>query len=199
VTGNGTSRSDLGEKRTRTVGTAGIYDDVDLLLGAAEKVRAAGYRKWDCHTPYPVHGLDEAMGLRESPVPMVTLSAGLLGFLGAIVLTGGISVFQYPMNSGGKPLFAWPAFVPIMFELFVLFAALGTLGALIGLGRLGRWHSPLHDSDIMKEITANRFCIVLGADDERYGKEEAETLLRETGCTDIRPLVEVEDDEEGFL
>lgn len=187
------------EEASRLVGIAGLFDDVDRLVEAAGKVREAGYKKWDCHTPYPVHGLEEAMDLKKSPVPIITLLAGLAGFLGAIALQGGISVFQYPVNSGGKPLFAWPAFVPIMFELFVLFAALGTLGALIGLGKLGRWHSPLHDADLMKEITANRFCIVLGAEDEIFDREKAEALLREGGAVRIEPLAEVEDEEEGFL
>jgi hypothetical protein len=180
------------------VGTVGIYDDVNLLLKAAERVRDAGYEKWDCHTPYPVHGLDEAMGIPESRIPYITLTLGFLGFLTAIALTGGISVLQYPINSGGKPLFAWPAFVPIMFELFVLFAALATLGALVWFGKLGRWHSPLHDSDLMKEITASRFCVVLGADDDRYTDEGAEAILREAGCADVRPLLE-EEDEGGVL
>ena len=109
-------------------------------------------------------------------------------------MQGGISVFQYPLNSGGKPLFAWPAFVPIMFELFVLFAAIATLAAVIYYGKLGRWQSPLHDSGVMSEITANRYCIVLGADDTNYDASRAEALLRDGGCTDIRPLIEFDDD-----
>ena len=198
MTAGGTDGLEAGKVQSR-VGTVGIYDDVTLLLRAAEKVRDGGYRNWDCHTPYPVHGLDDAMGLKESRVPIVSLTLGLIGFLAAIALQGGISVFQYPINSGGKPLFAWPAFVPIMFELFVLFAALGALGALVWYGKLGRWHSPLHDSGLMKEITANRFCVVIGADDEDPGQERAEALLRETGCADVRPLLEIQDDEEGLL
>ncbi len=178
----------------RVVGTVGLFDDVNLLVGAAGKVRDAGYKKWDCHTPYPVHGLDEAMGLEESSVATVTLSAGLIGFLIAIALQGGISVFQYPLNTGGKPLFAWPAFVPIMFELFVLFSAIATLVAVIVYGKLGRWHSPLHDSGVMGDITSTRYCIVLGADDANYETSLAESLLREGGCTDIRPLYEIDDD-----
>lgn len=187
------------QQQQRIVGTVGVYDDVNALKSAASKVRDAGYSKWDCHTPYPVHGLDQAMGLRASPVPTITLSAGLVGFLCAVALQGGLSVFQYPTNIGGKPLFAWPAFVPIMFELFVLFAALATFAAIVYLGKLGRWHSPLHDTGVMSLISSNRFCIVLAASDSKFSEQGVESLLRETGCVDIRSLVENDDGEGGVL
>ena len=187
----------MAEPRKQQIGMVGIYDDVDAFLRAAEAVRDVGHTKWDCHTPYPVHGLDRAMGLRVSPVANFTLTGGLLGFLGAIALTWGLSVWHYPIRIGGKALFSWPAFVPIYFELFVLCAAVATMGALFHFCRLGRWHSPLHDSDIMKEITGHRFAIVVEKKDERY--EEARRLLEESGCEDIRPLMEIQEGDASFL
>lgn len=185
--------------RKKTVGLVGLYDDVDLLVRAAETVRDSGYRKWDCHTPYPVHGLDKAMGMKDSPIPYVTLTAGFAGLAAAIALTGGISALQYPIRIGGKALFSWQAFVPIYFELFVLFAALATMGSVIFFCRLGRWHSPLHDSDVMKDITCDRFAIVLEADDENYADDKARVLLEQTGCQDIRLLVEFEEQDDSII
>jgi membrane protein implicated in regulation of membrane protease activity len=185
----------MAEQGSSTVGLVGLYDDPNALLRAAEMVRDAGYRRWDCHTPFPVHGLDRAMGLKSSPVPTIALAAGFVGLVAAIALTGGLSAWHYPIRIGGKPLFTWQAFVPIFFELFVLFAALAIMASLLFFCRLGRWHSPLHDSDIMKEVTGHRFAVVLDGADQKYSPKSARTLLEETGCRDIRPLVDLNEDE----
>ena len=171
------------------VGVVGLFDDPDALIHAAEQVRDAGYRKWDCHTPYPVHGLDQAMGLADSPVPYICLTAGFLGVGVALLMQWWMDAVDYPVRIGGKPMFSWPAFVPITFEMFVLFAALATMASIVILGKLGRWHSPLHDSDIMREITSDRFALVLDSADEHYAADAAESLLAQAGCQDIRPLL----------
>jgi hypothetical protein len=184
----------MAESVTRTVGMVGLYDSPDALFKAAEHVRDAGYRKWDCHTPYPVHGLDEAMGLRESAIPYLTVLAGFVGVGVALLMTGGLSAWQYPIHIGGKALFSWQAFVAICFELFVLLAAVTTMISMVVFCRLGRWHSPLHDSGLMREVITERFAIVLDAADEKYTEDGARALLLATGCRDIRPLIEQEDD-----
>ncbi len=184
----------MAKGQSKTVGVVGLYKDVNALIGAAEAVRDSGYRKWDCHTPYPVHGLDRAMGVKPSPVPYVTLTAGFVGLAGAIALTGWISVFQYPARVGGKARCGWRAFVPIYFELFVLFAALATMASVLLFCKLGRWHSPLHDSDVMRHITCDQFAIVLDAKDDQYSEDQTPEILKATGCTDVRPLLEHEED-----
>jgi len=177
-------------------GMAGLYDDPKSLIAAAAAVRDAGYKKWDCHTPYPVHGLDKAMGLKESPIPYLTLTAGFIGVIAALGMQGWMNAVDYPINIGGKPLFSWPAFIPITFELFVLFAAITTMGAIVFFCRLFRWHSPLHDSGIMAEVTSHRFAVVLQADDPAFTEQKAGSLLADTGCSDIRPIY-VEEEEEN--
>ena len=184
---------------TRTIGWVGLYDDPQTLLDAARVVREAGLSHWDCHSPYPLHGMEDAMGLRSSPVPYITMTAGFIGLAAAIALTGGLSVFQFPILVGGKALFSWQAFVPIFFELFVLFAAVATFGALIVFGKLGRWHSPLHDSGVMEEITGGRFAIVIRTDSGRPTQDEARRLLEQTQCRDIRLLVEIEPEDNAIL
>lgn len=189
----------MAEPRKTQVGLVGLYDDPTALVKAAGMVRDAGYHRWDCHTPYPVHGLDKAMGLRPSPVPFVAIGAAFCGLITAFLLTGGLSVLHYPIRIGGKPLFSWQAFVPIYFELFVLFAALATMGSVLWFCRLGRWYSPLHDSDIMRHVTCDRFAIVLEGGDEKYSESAARTLLEKTGCRDIRPLVEAEEEDDSII
>jgi hypothetical protein len=173
---------------TTKKGLIGIYDTPDVFIKAAERVRDAGFKKWDCHTPYPVHGLDEAMGLKSSPVPFLVLTLGLAGAVMGFVMQWWMSAIDYPILVGGKPMNSWPAFVPITFEVFVLFAALTAMGCVIVLGRLGKWSSPLYKSGAMAEVTSHRFGIAIGADDENYDDETARKLLEESGCEDIRIL-----------
>jgi hypothetical protein len=189
----------MDEPRKQHLGWVGLYDDVDSLVRAAERIRDSKHPKWDCHTPYPVHGLDRAMGLRPSLVPYVTLTAGLVGLLTAIALTGGLSVLHYPIRVGGKALFSWQAFVPIYFELFVLFAGLATMAAVVGFCRLGRWHSPLHDSGVMQEVMSDRFAITLEATAEGHTDDQLKQMLLDTGCQDIRPLVQFEEEDDSIL
>ena len=134
----------MSKSREKVVGVVGLYDDPSSLLRAAEGVRDAGFTRWDCHTPFPVHGLDRAMRLKSSPLPTVALTAGLIGVLVAFALTGGLNALHYPIRIAGKPMLSWQAFVPIYFELFVLFSALAIMGSLFVFCGLGRWHSPLH-------------------------------------------------------
>ncbi len=188
---------DAAMKDRAVVGMIGLFDDPDELIAAAERVRDAGYRKWDCHTPYPVHGLDDAMGLKPSPMPYICLGAGAVGASAAMLMQWWMSAVDYPVRIGGKPLFSWPAFVPITFELFVLFAALATMGGMIALCKLGRWASPLHDNGVMQEVTTNRLGVVLDAADEAFTEAEARRMLEEAGCRDVRPLYEPANDGRG--
>ena len=120
-----------------------------------------------------------------------------------------LSVWQYPIRIGGKPLFSWQAFVPIFFELFVLLATVSTMAAIIVFCRLGRWHSPLHDTGVMKQITCDRFAVVLRDPQPEIGstpptlgsgsaaRDQARRILEECGCQDIRPLIEFEEKDGG--
>lgn len=180
----------MSEER-RTVGMAGLFDDVNILVAAAEKVRDAGYTQWDCHTPYPVHGLDDAMGLKPSPLPYICLTAGFIGGGLGLFMQYWMSAVDYPVRIGGKPLFSWEAFVPITFEAFVLFAALATFGGMIKLCKLGKWASPLYNGGIMEQVTTTRMAVVLDATDPAFSEESARALLEETGCEDIQVVYEL--------
>jgi len=130
------------------------------------------------------------MGIKSSPIPVICMTAGFIGIAVALYMQYWMSAVDYPVRIGGKPLISWPAFVPIVFELFVLFAALATMGSMLALCRLGKWHSPLHDTGVMHEVTSNRFALVLEARDEKFNEEKTAELLRQAGCQDVRPLVD---------
>ena len=168
----------------------GLFDAPDEIVAAARQARDAGFTRWDCHTPFPVHGLDKAMGLRTSPVALYALCVGAVGAGLGLLMQWWMSAVDYPIRVAGKPLFSWPSFVPITFEVFVLFSALAATVLVTRFARLWRWHSPLHDSGVMREVTGHRFGLVLLASDERYDEETARALLERAGCRDIRPLEE---------
>ena len=175
---------------SKTIAVVGLFDDPQQLVAAAKKVRDAGWRRWDCHTPYPVHGLDKAMGLRDSLIPFITIPAGIAGLILAKTMQWWMSEFDYPLMVGGKPLFSLPAFVPVTFELFVLLAAVMTFVGLLAACRLGRWRSPLHDAGLMVDVTSSRYLLYLDAADPNFSKDGARGLLGETNCPDIRTIEE---------
>ena len=176
------------------VGDCGLNSDTNSLMSSAETVRDAGYTKWDCHTPFPVHGLDGAMGLKDTPIPYIVLIMGFLGLATAVGMQGYMNSIDYKIIIGGKAMFSWPAFVPVCFELFVLFTAMAISGCLLFFCKLLKWHHPLHDSNIMKEVTCDKFAVVLDAKDDLFSRDKATQLLEKTGCSDIRPLYEIDDD-----
>lgn len=169
----------------------GLLDTPDELIHAAETVRDAGWRLWDCHTPYPVHGLEKAMGLKDSFIPWLTISAGLFGAVFAKMMQWFMSAKDYPLIIGGKPLFSWPAFIPVTFELFVLLGALTTFAAVLITCGLLKWRSPLHCAGVMQEVTGSRFAVVLDGTDKCFESEEAaRALLSRCGCTDIHTVLD---------
>ena len=142
------------------------------LLAAARRIKQAGIADFDCFCPFPVHGLDQAMGLSASTLPAVTLAAGLIGCLTGVAFIFYVMVWDWPQNYGGKPYFAWPAFVPIFFEMSVLFAALATVIAFINRARLGKTGRKIHYAG----QDDNTFSIWIGAD---MSREQIRELLGE--------------------
>ena len=136
-------------------GVVGMWMDDHELIVAAAKVREAGYKKFDAITPFPVHGLEEAIGIKRSMLPWVTFFAALVGLASAVALEYWTSAVDFPLNVGGKPFFSGPAFVPIMFELTILFAALSTVVAMFVLMRMPKIDPPIIDPD----LTSHKFAI----------------------------------------
>ena len=159
------------------------------LFHACEKVRDAGFTRWDAHTPFPVHGLDRAMGLRRSPLPWIALVMGLTGVGAGFALQWWVHTKAYPLVISGKPFFAWPAFVPVTFELGILFAALGAVFGMFALNRLPMHHHPLFQSKVFERSTDDTFFISIESWDPRFDPTATGKLLESLGARSVE-LVE---------
>lgn len=146
-------------KAPKLAGVIGFFDDPDALIQATEKVRDARFPSFDVFTPYPIHGLEQAQGLSRSWIPFITFIAGLTGVTCAFALQYWTSAVDWPLIVGGKPFNSWPAFVPIMFELTVLFAGLATAGGMILINGLPNIKQKAFDP----ALTRDRFAIVIDA------------------------------------
>lgn len=167
-------------------GIAGIFTEESAILHAAEKVREAGFTRFEAITPYPVHGMEEACGIKRSPIPYVTFITGCIGLLAGLGLTYYTSAVDWAINIGGKPMFSGPAFVPIIFELTILFAALCSVGAFLYLCGMPKIDPPVID----KDLTCDKFAIFIPENDVGYNFERAQKILKDLGATEIKKVAE---------
>lgn len=161
------------------------FDTPADLMHAASTTRDAGYRKFDCHSPFPIHGMDDAMGLKRSSVGYIV---GIMAIIGATVgffLQTWVTTSAYPLVISGKPLFSWQAYIIITFALFVLFGAFGAVFGMFRLNRLPRWHHPLFYSEQMKAVTDDGFLLVIEADDAKFDEEGTQAFLSSIGGKNI--------------
>ncbi|MES2803373.1 MAG: DUF3341 domain-containing protein [Bdellovibrionota bacterium] len=173
-------------KKRAIGGIAGIFLDEATTVSAAYKVREAGFKKFDALSPYPIHAMEAACGIKRSPIPYVTFVAGCVGLLAGLSLTYYTSAVDWAINVGGKPMFSLPAFVPILFELTVLFAALSSVGAFFYLCGIPRIDPPIID----KDITCHKFAIFIPENDVGYSADRAEKLLKDLGAVEIKKMAE---------
>jgi hypothetical protein len=154
------------------------FDSVEGILAAAEKVRDAGYRRWDTHTPFPVHGMDDAMGIRPTILPWLVLIGGVSGLLAGLVLQWFTMAWDYPMFISGKPLFSLPAFIPVIFETTIAGAAFTAVFGMLVLNKLPMHYNPLFKSERFRRVTSDRFFVVIDATDPAFDEKETLSLLQ---------------------
>ncbi|MDA0667604.1 MAG: DUF3341 domain-containing protein [Planctomycetota bacterium] len=171
-------------------GVVAEFTDVTTLYRAAEKVRDAGYKKWDCHTPFPVHGLDDAMGIRFTRLPWVVLIMGITGLLSGMYLQYWTNAVDYAFDISGKPVWSLPANIPVIFEVTVLFSAFTAFFAMWIANRLPRWYHPLFRSDRFARATDDRFFIALHAKDKKFDLAAATALLKGAGAGEVEEVYE---------
>ena len=174
---------------TKIYGMLAEFDTPQVLYTACEQVRDEGFKHWDALTPFPVHGLDKAMGLKASKLPWIVLAMALTGCACGFALQWWTMVIDYPSIIAGKPLFSWPAYIPVTFELTILFGSFGAVFGMFGLNRLPTLNHPLFSSERFKRVTDDKFFIAIEARDPRYDKRKTKKLLKKLGATHIE-LVE---------
>jgi len=167
------------------------FSDPAAISHAAEKVRDAGYTKWDVFAPIPIHGIDEAMGLKPSKITYFTGIGALTGFLGAILMQWWMSAIDYQIVTAGKPLFAWEQFTPIIFELSVLLAASATFAGMFVLNGLPRHHHNLLRSERFLGVSDDTFIIAVEARDPRFDPGATRELLESLGGYGFEEIEEV--------
>jgi len=168
------------------------FDSPAAILHAAEKVRDAGYRRWDAFTPFPIHGMDKVMKLGNSLVGWVSLALGAFMFANVAGLIWFANAFDYPLIVGGKPMFSEPmTFVPA-YILLIMGGAIGALAGMFATNQLPRWHHPLFKKKRFALVSRDKFILAIGATDPKFSEIETRKLLEETGGANIE-LVEDEE------
>ena len=161
------------------------YDTAADVLHAAEKVRDAGFHKWDVFTPFPIHGMDRAMGLKNSKVGWFSFLGGVTGYTTGMVMIWWMNAVDYPILVGGKPMFSPHGAFPPSYELTILLGAFGSLFGMLFLNRLPRLHHPLLKNKNFALVTHDKFFIVIECDDQKYSETETRKLLEAAGSKQI--------------
>jgi mono/diheme cytochrome c family protein len=166
------------------------YKTTADLIHASKKVRDAGFRDWDTYTPFPVHGIEKAMGIKMTVLPWIVFGAGLTGFVTAVWLQWWTNAVDYPWIISGKPFWSIPANVPIMFELTVLFSAITALVSMLLLNGLPLPHHPLDLSRRFARSTDDKFFLLIQSSDPKFDEDDTKKLLDGTSPSAIEEVLE---------
>jgi len=160
------------------------------IMHAAETIRDAGFTRWDVFTPFPVHGMDKAMGLKNSKVGWFAFLGGVAGYTTGMLMIWYLNAVDYPIVIGGKPMFSPFSAFPPSYELTILFGAFGSLGGMLFLNRLPRLHHPLLKNRRFGQVTHDKYFLVIECDDPKYSEPETARLLKEIGSNHIEVVEE---------
>jgi hypothetical protein len=167
----------------------GEFRAEEAVLEAARVLRAKGHRTLDLHSPYPIHGAEEALGLRRSTVPLVTLVAGVTGAVSGYLLQWYTVAYDWPLNVGNRPPHSPPAFIPITFELAVLFAALAIfVGLVFGYFRFPRVSHPVFEVEAFRSASID--ALWLSAEVDGTQAEPLAQELRRLGAQQVSIVAE---------
>ncbi len=174
----------------KTYGLIAAFDSTPELYHACEKVRDAGYHQWDALTPFPVHGLDAAMGIRRSKVPRISILGGLTGFTTGMLMIWYTDSFDYGLIVGGKPLFSPMFAFPVSYELTILFTAFATIIGMFVVNALPMHYHPVQKAPQLTRLLDDRFHIVIEARDPKFNAAATREFLARIGGKDIAELEE---------
>jgi len=164
-------------------GEVGEFSDENELLEAIEKIRHQGYSKLEAYTPFPIHGIDEALGSKPSKLGWFVVCCGLTGVTAAATFIWWAGAISYPLVVGGKPLFAFTFSVPIMFELMILFSAFGSLYGMLGINRLPQFYHSIFNYSHADRISDDGFVLAIEASDPQFDADECVKVLEGAGAS----------------
>lgn len=176
----------------KVLGMLAEFNTPDEVVAAATRVREEGYEHFDAHSPYPIHALDDAIGIKQTIIPWCVLGAGLTGLAIAVGMQWWTNAVDYKFIISGKPMFSLPANVPIMFELTVLLAALTAFFTNMIFNKMGRPHNKLHGMEMFKGCSDDRFYISIEARGYKFDEVETKKLLESLGATKVEAIMETE-------
>lgn len=162
------------------------------LVDAAETVKESGYSKFDTYAPFPIHGMEKAMSLKESPLGWIVLVGGLTGMIGALALMIWVMGYEYPLNISGKPFINIPIYVPITFELTVLLSAFAATFGMFALNKLPRFHNPLFNVERFKKASDDGFFIHIEAADDLFDEKPVTKLFSNAGAIHVETVYDSE-------
>jgi hypothetical protein len=161
------------------------FDSAQALLEAAGKVRGAGYTKADAFSPFPIHGLAEALGFRERRVAPIVLAFGIIGALAGYGLEYWTQVIAFPMNIGGRPFHAWVSFIPPAFETTILFAAFSAGIGMLFLNGLPQPYHPVFNAKRFHLASQDKFFLVIETTDPRFDVHATRQFLEGLKATEV--------------
>jgi len=197
-----THAAESAQAPARVYGVLAEFDTVDGIMGAAEAVRDAGYKRFDVHAPFPIHGIDDAMGIKPTMLPWLTLFAGIAGTTAGLVLTmytmatywdlpflpEMLKGYEYLIS--GKPLDSLQAYIPVAFETTILLAAVTTVFAMFLMNKLPMLYHPLSKNETFRRATDDRFFVVIESSDQKYDATGTAEFLRDQGALTVETVEE---------
>ena len=177
-------------KKENTVAVLAEFDSPLALLKCAEKLRDAGHKNFDCHSPFPIHGMDQAMGMKRSPLGWIVGFVAFGAFTAGAVLEWWTSSVDYPLIISGKPFFSYQAYGPVAFAIMVLCSAFAALIGMILLNKLPRYVHPLFNSSRFSRFSNDGFFVSLELDETHFDHKDIEKMLRESGGKNLEVVSE---------
>jgi hypothetical protein len=169
-------------------GLVAVFEHPGQIMHAAERIRDAGFKRWDVITPFPIHGMDQAMGMGRSKVPFFAFIGGMTGFLGGNAMIAWMNAINYPLIVHGKPYYSPLVAFPVSYELTILLAAFGSIIGMFIMNRLPMHYHPVLKWDKAHYGSDNKFLLIIEASDPKFDRKRTQELLASLGSTEIEEL-----------
>jgi mono/diheme cytochrome c family protein len=171
-------------------GVLAEFDTPTALVKAARKVRDAGYRRWDTYTPFPIHGIEKDMGITMTKLPWFVIAMALTGMAAGIFFQYWFNAVDYKFIISGKPVWSWPANVPVIFEMTILFSAFGAIGGMMFLNNLPLPSHPLDLKERFRRVSDDKFFLLIEASDSKFDEADTRKLLEATSPVVLEDVLE---------